>query len=298
MSVATVSTGDTLRAVGVMLVATAVLAVSDTLVRLTTEGMPIGEFLVLRGTLSASIFLAIVSLWNRPRSWWDLLRPLIVLRAVLEAGSVVLYIAALQVLLLAEVTAIYLASPLITSAVLAAFVLERVTWRRWTALIGGFCGVLLIMAPDLSSIQPAMLLALGSAGFVALRDIVTRRTPAIVRSPQITLCTTAAVALSGFLLLPMESDWVMPSDEQLALLVLASLFGSLGNLLAVVAFRSGEVSVVSLFRYASLPYALAIGLLVWGEVPSPVQLLGGVILCLSGMFVLSRRARATPIAAP
>jgi drug/metabolite transporter (DMT)-like permease len=87
---------DTPRAVALMLLAAAVIAVSDTLARLTTEKMPVGQFLVMRGAVSSMIFAAILGARRQRGPWRALLLPSVVLRSVLEAGSVVSYIAALQ----------------------------------------------------------------------------------------------------------------------------------------------------------------------------------------------------------
>jgi drug/metabolite transporter (DMT)-like permease len=280
---------DTSRGVALMLLAGAVIAVSDTLVRLTTEKMPVGQFLVMRGAVPSMIFAAILRAKLQPGPWRALLRPSVVLRSVLEAGSVVSYIAALQVLMIAEVTAIYLTSPIITCGIIALVGSERVNGRRWAALILDLLGVALVTAPDLRHLSLASLPALVSAALVSFRDIVTSRVPENIPSLIVTLTTTVTVSVSGFFLLPLEMPWRAPGIPDAILLLSASIFVCLGNLLAVAAFRRGEVAVVSLFRYASLPYALLAGLLVWGELPSTSQIVGGVIVVVSGLMIYMPR---------
>src|SRR5262249_55953715 len=148
---------------------------------------------------------------------------------------------------------------------------ERVNGQRWAALILGLLGVGLVTAPDLRHLSLASLPALASAALVSFRDIVTRRMPDDIPSLVVTLTTTVTVSASGFFLLPIEMPWRTPGISDAIFLLSASVFVCLGNLLAVAAFRRGEVAVVSLFRYASLPYALLAGLLVWGELPSSSQ---------------------------
>jgi drug/metabolite transporter (DMT)-like permease len=141
--------------------------------------------------------------------------------------------------MIAEVTAIYLTSPIITGGLVALAGSERVGGRRWVALILGLLGVGLVTAPDLRHLSLASLLALASAALVSLRDIATRRMPDDIPSLVVTLTTTVTVSTSGFFVLPIEMPWRTPGIPDATFLLSASVFVCLGNLLAVAAFRRG-----------------------------------------------------------
>ena len=99
--------------------------------------------------------------------------------------------------------------------------------------------------------------------------------------------SAAAVAPSGFLLLPFET-WVWPGGQEISLLLASGLFLTIAYALIIVAMRAGDVAVISPFRYAVILFALVSGWLVWGEIPDALQVLGIVIVTVAGLYTFYR----------
>jgi drug/metabolite transporter (DMT)-like permease len=213
-------------------------------------------------------------------------------RSVVGLVGMVCSFAAVQHLPLSEATALQFVSPLFMTALSALLLKEAVGWRRWCAVIVGFVGVMVMARPlpgqlNLIGVTFGLLSALGAAGaMVAIRQIVdTERGPTIVF--YFTLAGTV-VGLVGSLLY----GWTVPDAQTLGLLVLAGLFGGIGQLLLTEALRAAPIGVVAPFDYTQLVWASALGLVIWGELPHPATLVGAVIVAASGIYILHRELRA------
>jgi drug/metabolite transporter (DMT)-like permease len=140
---------------------------------------------------------------------------------------------------------------------------------------------------------------LASIVFVVLRDLATRRISTAVPTLTLTLMSAASGIVSGLLLWPFET-WQMPTAPQAGLVALAGLFLTFGYAFIIVALRTGDVGIVSPFRYAVILFALASGYFVWGQVPDGYALVGIVIVCGAGVYTVHRerlRRRGEPTVA-
>jgi drug/metabolite transporter (DMT)-like permease len=151
----------------------------------------------------------------------------------------------------------------------------------------GFVGVLLIVKPSVSGFDTYALLGLLCAALVAARDLVTRSISGRIATTAVTFSTTSAITVMGFALSAAE-DWPPLSWGEIGLLAIAALFVSFGNMGVVQAFRVGELSVVSPFRYSIILTSLVAGLLLFGEWPDLVAGLGIALIVLSGIYTLHR----------
>jgi drug/metabolite transporter (DMT)-like permease len=208
---------------------------------------------------------------------------------LLDAGSNMAFVLALSRMRLADLQAINLASPLLLTMLLAFFFQEPVGWRRWTAILVGFAGTLLIVKPSPASFNIWALVAFGSAVSSALRDLVTRRIDPGVPTLAISFVSVMAVAVTAPLMgLAFEEEWSLPEQKYLIYIGVAAMFLSAGSTFAVAAFRNVDISVVAPFRYSMLLWSTLSGYLVFGEV-SDVQSAGGSLLIAgSGLYSLHR----------
>ena len=209
------------------------------------------------------------------------------LRSCLEAVIAFLFITSVAMLPLANITAILQATPIIMTLMAVVMGIETVGWRRWSAIVVGFAGVLLIAKPGLAGFDAYAVLALLAAVLVAFRDFVTRAIGAHVPSVVITLSTTIGVCLAGFLL-GLAEDWRPLAPADLGLLAAAAALVTTGNVAVVIAFRGTEVAVVSPFRYSGVPLAIVLGLAVFGDVPDLVASAGIVLVVASGLYTIHR----------
>ncbi|SDI93179.1 DMT family transporter [Alloyangia pacifica] len=267
---------------------TAAFTFSDACVKAIGSDLPLSQILVLRGIV-ASLFIAFLALRlgalrHRP-SGADAL--LMLLRGVAECGSAYFFLTALRNMPLANATALLQMVPLTVTLGSAVFFGEPVGWRRWLAIAGGFFGMLLIVRPGTEGFTAFSVYALLAVGAVTLRDLATRRVSPSLPSMQVTLSSAVLVMLfaAGWSL---GEDW-QPLDARLSLLMLGtSLLIIAGYTLSVMVMRVGEVGFIAPFRYTGLLWALLLGLVIWGELPHPMTLLGAAVIVGMGSFTLWR----------
>lgn len=280
------------RAIMAMCAAMALFVANDAFVKLAAAQLPTSQIMALRGACVVAIMLAAVHLMGFTKDLRRARQPIIVLRSFLEATVAFVFITALAHMGLAELTAIFLTAPLFMTAASAFVLKEKVGWRRWTAVVMGFVGMLIIVRPSWEGVNIYAILGVLSAAGAVTRDMITRKVDPATPSLIVSLTTGAAVAIAGLALAPFDT-WVTPSMITWAYVVAAAIFVAAGNYAVIVAFRTGEVSAVSPFRYTVMLWALLAGYLVWREIPDGPALLGTTIIVASGLYVIHReRLRA------
>ncbi len=274
-----------LRAALLMMAAMALYGVSDAMIKHLAVGLPIGEIMGLRGVVMSLLLYAMLRQQGHPPDWRLWLHRWNLARGGLEIACAGLYFAALSRLPLGDATALFYVAPLLLTAMAALILKERVGPRRWAAVAIGFLGVLVVAGPP-RGWTLLILLPLGSALFSASRDIAQRRIPAVIPAGAISLVTAAAVMLGGFATIPF--GWVVPTPGQAGILLLSAVLVGTGYQCYVLAIRAGDISFVSPFRYVAIPLAMLLGFLGWGDVPTPLKLVGACIIVGSGLFIFYR----------
>jgi drug/metabolite transporter (DMT)-like permease len=177
-----------------------------------------------------------------------------------------------------------------TTAIGAIFLAERVGWRRWTAIVVGFVGVLIVVRPGVSGFSHLALLALGAMFFVTLRDMVTRVMPTGMPTLLVAGLTSVVITITG-VGMGLGEDWVVPDLSTLGLLLGAGILITVGYYAAIIAMRHGDVAVVAPFRYTVIVFAIIVGYLVWGDVPDLLTLAGTAIIIATGIYTFYREHR-------
>jgi drug/metabolite transporter (DMT)-like permease len=280
---------DNRRGIIAMLCASTFFITNDTIIKLASDVFPTSQMMAVRGVFASLFAITMVYMLGQAGHLRRLASPLVALRALLEATIAFLFITALGLLPLANVTAILQATPIIMTLMTVALGLERVGWRRWGAIIVGFLGVLLIVQPTPEGFNIYTLFALSAAFLVSIRDLVTRRIGQDIPSPVIAASTTMAVGIAGFVIGFVRADaWQPFLVPQTGYLVVAAMLVTFANLAIVMAFRNVEVSVVSPFRYAVVVFALVLGYLVFGEVPNLPAMMGMGLVVGAGIYTIHR----------
>lgn len=211
-------------------------------------------------------------------------------RSVVGLTGMVCGFSAVQYLPLTEATALQFASPLFMTALSALMLSEPVGRHRWGAVIVGFVGVLIMARPipghmNVPGVTLGVLSALGAAGaMVAIRQISDTE-----KGPTIVFYFTLGGAMLG--LVGSAFHWVKPDPVTLAALIVAGLIGGVGQLFLTEALRNAPIGVIAPFDYTQLVWATIFGLVVWGETPHPLTLIGAVIVAGSGIYILHRELR-------
>jgi drug/metabolite transporter (DMT)-like permease len=261
---------------------------NDALVKLAAETTPGVQAIGVRGLFAAvwCVFALLASgSWKRVGGATHVQ---VMLRGVLEAAAAFIYLIALFHIPFAIATAVNLSTPLILTVLAVLVLKEDVRWRRWSAVLAGFAGVLLVIQPRPGDINAWTWAVLAAALIGAVRDVLSRFLPVSVPSLVVSFTTASMVAVMGCAWSVIEG-WQPMSWEAIGFLLASSLLLALGYQLALLAMRSGaEFSVIGSFRYASILWALAIGYVVWGDVPNAVALVGITVIVAAGLYILHR----------
>jgi drug/metabolite transporter (DMT)-like permease len=268
--------------------AMACMACLSALVKFTGErGIPVFEIIFFRN-LFAFVPLGLYIARTTGFSVLKTQRPFgHLVRATVGLTGMVCGFSAVQYLPLTEATALQFTSPLFMTALSALLLSEKVGRHRWAAVFVGFIGVLIMARPvpgemNVPGVTLGILSALGAAGaMVAIRQISdTERGPTIV----------FYFTLGGVVLGAVGSmfHWVTPDPMTLGLLIVAGLIGGVGQLFLTEALRQAPIGVIAPFDYTQLIWATGLGLVIWGELPHPLTLVGAVIVAGSGVYILNR----------
>ena len=210
-----------------------------------------------------------------------------VARAMISVMSMGCSFYALARLPLADAVAYAFTVPLFMIPLAVLLLSEPVRWRRWTATGVGFLGVL-VMADPTGAIDEAIPVALLSALFTALVYIVVKRLSET--EPVLTVLTYFSVLGATLSLGPALAVWMDPSADQLGLLFLVGLTGTLSQLFAVRAWIVAEATAVAPFDYSRLLYAAILGALFFGEIPGWNTALGATIIVAATLYIARREA--------
>jgi drug/metabolite transporter (DMT)-like permease len=278
-----------------MVTASGLLTVQDAMVKWIAQSYPVGQVMTLRGLF----VIAIVILWAKARHRSSELRVtnwgLQLTRGTLMAVSTFLFVTGLTLMPIADAIAIAFAGPVIATALAAILLKESIRWRRWTAIIIGFTGVVVMLRPTPELIRVVAVVPLSAAFVGAFRDIVTRKMGTGGESTlAIMLVSTSVVTAAGLLTIPF--GWVPLKISDLGLFILSGLLVGFAQALMIESFRFGEVGLVAPFKYTSLVWAVLLGLLVWGDLPDAWTWVGSALVVGSGIYIWHREltlARST-----
>lgn len=287
------------RGIASMILGMAAFVVNDTLTKIASETVPLGQLIVTRNVMATALILLLIWMSGQAGQLRRAVNRAVVTRSSFDIVATFLFLIALFNMPIGNVMAINMATPLAMTAAAAVLLKAPVGWRRWTAVLVGFGGILLIVQPSGEGFNAYALVAVASVIFIVGRDLSTRNIDKSIPSLVVTL-TNAVFILVSALILSLVQGWVATGWRELVLLGGAGLFLVVGYLLIVDAFRHGDLVTVNPFRYTGLIWALASGYLFWGDIPNLLAQAGIAIVVASGLYVLHRerlRARDERIAA-
>jgi drug/metabolite transporter (DMT)-like permease len=279
-----------LRGILLMCAGTAMFPFMNTAVKLLTADYPVAEIVWARFT-GHMIIMLIVFL---PQYRWTLLRtrrPTVQIgRSVLMLVSNLVFVMAIGRVPLATASAIGFTSPLIVTALSVPLLHESVGWRRWSAVLVGFAGALLVIRPGSGFHHPAVLLLLASAVAYALYLIATRWVSRYDNAATGIIFAALFGSLAMTVMLPFV--FVMPRTLwDAALLCSLGLFGGFGHYLIIRAFQLGPAAVIAPLGYVELIGTAALGYLVFANFPDLWTWVGAGVIIASGIYIAFRERR-------
>lgn len=288
-----------LKGIALKLCAVLLFIVMSSLIKATAGHVPPGEAVFFRSFFAIPVILAWLVIRGDLGTGLRVASPMgHFWRGVVGTTAMGLMFAGLGLLPLPEVTALGYTAPLLVVVFAAMFLDEKVGLYRIGAVALGLVGVLIVLAPRLTTLSGpmvqtaeavgAMLVMLGAV-CAALAQIYIRK---LVQSEQTSAIVFFFSLTSTILsLLTLPFGWVIPGGTETVLLILAGLLGGLAQIFLTSSYRHADASVIAPFDYASMLFALAIGYLIFDEVPTTQMLLGAVLVILAGIAIIWREQR-------
>lgn len=274
-----------------MLLGTALFTFNDALGKWMVASVAVGQLLFIRSAAALAVLLPMVH-----RAGW---RQVFVLeqpgrhaiRLALIVAEVACFYLAVRHLPLADVMAVYQATPLIVTVLAIPLLGETVGWRRGIAVAVGFGGVLLVLRPQAGVFTAPALIALAGSLAYALMMIATRKLRA-TGALSLIVYHTLAVGAAGLLTLPW--GWSPVGILDIGYLTLIGVVATLAHMSMNQALRLAPAAVVVPYTYTSLLWAILLGWLFFADLPTVPMLAGAGIIVASGLFVLHRERLAKP----
>ena len=256
--------------------------------------IPSGETIFVRGVISIAVLGTIA--WRTEGLHLLKTRNLRshALRSLSGTVSMFSLFLALTLIPLAKVTAITFTAPMFLTVLAMLFLGERIHRYRWTALAVGFAGVLIMIGPSLSfggSDSLGVLVALSAAVFSALAMMFLRGMSSGGGEHAVTITFYFSLTAMACATLTWLGGWPLPTLRQWIFIVLAGLFGVLGQLLMTYSYRYAEASLIAPLDYTNMIMSVTLGYVFFGEVPSTVTWIGAPLVIAAGLLILWREYR-------
>jgi len=289
---------NTGRGIALKLISAVLFAVMSALIRYLGVRYPIGEVVFYRSAFAIVPIVLIYAWRGELAATVRTERPMgQISRGALSIVGMFCNFGALARLPLIEANAISFTSPLFGVAFAALFLKERVRIYRWSAVIVGFIGVLVVLAPHLSGdeLTIAMASAASVAGVVyAIAGSITNagtmiQTRALTQSEStssIVFYFSLICALAGLVTWPF--GWIAPTGGEFLILACIGFLGGTGHMVLTESYRHAAASVVAPFDYTSMIWALILGYAMFGETPTVMIVIGSAIIAGAGLFVIWR----------
>ena len=285
------------KAIGLKLISALLFAAMSALVRQLGDVAPVGQMVFFRSAFAILPVVLVYAIRGELMTAVRTSRPLGQLgRGLLSVGGMFTNFSALTRLPLADATAISFASPLITVALAALILKERVRIYRWSAVLIGFGGVIVMLIPHLdigryaviggAAAAAGSMFAVISAFCNAGTVIQTRRLTQSETTSSIVFYFSLVCAIAGALTLPFA--WHSPTPRELIALIALGVLGGFAHILLTESYRYGTASLVAPFDYTSMLWALLLGYWLFGELPDTLVYVGASIVAAAGLFVIWR----------
>ncbi len=277
-----------LKSIIFMIIAMGCLTLTDLLIKLASQTLPIGQVMISYGVGSLIVFWALLRIKGESIRLSPLTNPTVIFRNIGDLIALNGMFLALVYVPLSTIGAVIQTVPILVTAAAALFLGERVGMRRASAIFVGFLGALLIIQPGAASFDITAILVLIAAIGMALRDIATKLVRENLSTLLLTFYSCFLFIISGSVLLIINGGASVPVVGNSVTIAAMIVTGSLGFFFMTEAVRLGEMSVVSPFRYTRLLFSMAAGILILGEQVNASMIIGSALTILSGLYIWRR----------
>ncbi len=282
---------QTMRAIFLMILAMALLALSDMFIKLSSQVLSPGYVMFLL-SLGGTLCFMLIAKWQGANLLSrDALHPWVLARGALEIIGGLGLVLSIGMIPLSLFAAIMQMAPLVVTLGAAVFLKEPVGPRRWLAILVGIIGMLLVIKPGTDGFEPAALFAVMGVCGLGLRDLITRLSPSHI--PSISLATWGFAAT-----IPIGLGLIFVSETPTNVTAITVwhmgggiIVTALGYYAVTQAMRMAPAAIVSPFRYTRLIFTMSLGVLIFGERPDGLTLLGAAIILSAGLYALYRERK-------
>ena len=267
----------------------AAYVVGDVVLKLLGRGFPPSELIFWRSAI-ITVSLGAVLAWTRPRLLsTDMFSGAVLARCLFDCINILSFTTAVMHMQLAELYAILQISPFLMTIIAVVAFKEQVGWRRWSVIVIGFGGVLLIIKPDAGGLNPWALLGVLAAFGAACRETVTRKIDPGVSTLKVAFLSALVTAIGTFVV-GFGEPWPAMSYQEIMLLLIQAMSWLIGTFLLVHACRTAPLSLVASFRYSLLVWGAIAGYLIFNELPDLLAACGAMIIVSCGLYIFYREA--------
>ncbi|WP_274630302.1 DMT family transporter [Arvimicrobium flavum] len=269
-----------------MLLGDFMFALNDAMGKWLVATFSVGQVVFIR-SIGAFFVLGPMIAKQERGSLFRLERPgLQVLRVVCATADTAFFYAAVVYLPLADVMSFYMAGPIYVAAMSHFLLGERVRWRRWAAILLGFCGVLIMLKPSSAALSLSSAYALVGSITFALVIILSRKLRGTSDTSLVTWQTIGALVVGAVMMI---GNWTTPSGLDLGAMLLLGAVSCIAHLLITRALKLAPASTLAPLHYTLLLWAVVFGIIFFGDVPGPRILIGSAIIVLAGLFIFHRQ---------
>lgn len=264
---------------------------NDAFMKSLSDDMSMYQAIFLRGVIGTVLLVIVAAAMGQlrfrlsTRDWW-----MVLIRTVGEVAAAFFFITALFHMPMANASAIMQALPLTVTLAGAVFLGEKVGWRRLSAIMVGFIGVMLIIRPGAEGFTVYSLYVVAAVISVTIRDIAARSVSAETSSMTVAVAASVGVWLFGGVGL-IGAEWKPVTGDGAVSLVGAALMLNLAYIFSTLAMRVGDIAFAAPFRYTSLLWAILLGFVVFGDWPDSITLVGATIVVATGIFTFHRERK-------
>lgn len=278
-----------------MLAGDFMFALNDAMGKWLVASFSVGQVVLIR-SIGAFIVLGPMIANQGTAKLFQMERPVLqLLRVLATTVDTALFYAAVVYLPLADVMSFYMAGPIYVAALSHFLLGEKVGWRRWAAILVGFCGVLIILKPSSAAFSQSSLFALvGSIAF-AFAIILSRRLRGTSDTTLVTWQTIGTLLVGAVMTI---GAWKTPSALDFGAMLLLGIVSCSAHLMITRALKLAPASTLAPLHYSLLLWAVIFGLAFFGDVPGPRILIGSAIVVLAGLFIFHRQKVVETVVPP